>query len=403
MKLIAGSLCLFLGINLIFQAACEARFAVKQTRQVPINRLLKNLEYQRADAMNSTDKAMVDFQIGRLHSMAYAQQVELAACDSAAIPGSKYELPDFGHTPDHIQFALKDKYKKNAAADVHLKLAIQNLQAAIKTDPGLMPAKLGLAWCLEQSGNKASAKTLYKEVFASTYKDERDSKGGMYNWSISLEAAKYLKPLLDPQKDKKELDDLDKCSAEIQKLPRYITPILVPLTKENNLKALLVSKKVRFDLDGFGAANYGQWVSNKAAWLVFDTERNGKIDSGLKLVGQSSFWLFWRNGYDVLRSLDDNHDGKLSGAELRTMALWQDKNANGISDAGELKALEEYKIRALKFNDSRDKNGTLCCKQGVLYTDGSSAASWDVMLRKIPDRPNKAKQILPAGLIPISP
>src|SRR5271170_2757419 len=117
MKLIARTLAALVGINLILAAEpAFGRFAMTQTRQVPISRLLRNLEYQRADAMNSTDKAMVDFRIGRLHAMAYSLDLEKAPCPAVAVPGSKYELPDFGNQPDHVQFKVGKGNGSSAAA-----------------------------------------------------------------------------------------------------------------------------------------------------------------------------------------------------------------------------------------------------------------------------------------------
>lgn len=392
MKLIAASLTLLIGINLTYQAGAFAKFAIRQTRQVPINRLLKNLELQRADAVSSTDKAMVDFRIGRLHAMAYAQKVEDGPADAQVTPGSRYELPEFGQRPDHVQFQVvesKDKNKQSSAGE-HLKLAISSLQKAVKTDPSLLSAKLGLSWCIEQTGDKIKARQLYREIFSTAYCDEKTSKGGMYNWSISLETATYLRPLLDPVKDKHELEVLSSKVADIEKLPRYITPIMIPLSSASKLSELTQKKEVSFDLDGFGKRRYSRWISPKAAWLVFDSEHNGKIDSGLKLVGQSSFWIFWKNGYEVLKGLDDNRDGKLTGSELDGLALWADKNCNGECEAGEVQALAKYGISAIKTGCSKHSSGLLFNPNGVEFNNKISSASYDLVLNTAAPSPSPA-------------
>ena len=379
MKLIAGSLALIVGINLICTNAASAKFAQEQIRQVPISRLLKNLEGQRADASGATDRAMVDFRLGRLHAMAYARGVEVGPCKAAALPGSRFELPEFGHTPDHIQFQVEKKYLTPQAKS-HLKKAIEHMQAAIKMDPELLTAKLGLAWCFEQSGDKAKAIALYKEVFSSAFDYEKHSKGGMYNWSITLETAEYLQKLLDPVKDKKELEQMKTKVAEIEKLPRYVTPIMIPLYSSCTLNDLVVERNVQFDLDGFGARKYSKWLSPKAAWLVFDAESSGRIDSGIQLVGQSSFWVFWRDGFEVMRGLDDDKDGKLTGEELSGMALWHDSNCNGISERGEVRPLADFGIKELINTSQRHDSGILWNSQGVVYKDGSTAPSFDLVL-----------------------
>ena len=209
MKLIAGTLALLVGINLILAPGAAARFAAAQTRQVPISRLLRNLEYQRKETANVTDRAMVDFRIGRLHANGlFIKCRRCAVLMQVPARGSKTELPDFGNVPDHVQFKVNAATSNSAAAKAHLKQALEHLQAAVKTDPSLETAKLGLAWCLEQSGEKAKAIALYREVFLHAYEGERNAKGGMYKWSLAEEAYEYLTALLDPVKDKKELDQM---------------------------------------------------------------------------------------------------------------------------------------------------------------------------------------------------
>ncbi len=384
MKLIAGTLSLLVGINLLFPNDSLAKFALPQIRNVPISRLLKNLEIHRSDVVGTLDRAMIDFQIGRLHSMAYALGVEEGPCNALVTPGSKYELPDFGNRPDHLQFAIdKAKAKPNSPqAKQHLQQAILHMQAALKTDPKLLVAKLGLGWCYEQSGDKTNALKFYRQAFAEAYDQEKYSKGGMYNWSIGLETAGYLQKLLDPTKDSKELKQLKDKTAELESVPRMVTPIAIPLKRNCTLHEMLIQKEVSFDLDGFGKKRYAQWLSPNAAWLVFNPDSSGKIDSGLQLVGQSSFWIFWRNGYDVLQSLDDDHDGLVKGNELAGMALWHDRNSDGVSNSGEIESLAAHGITALRCSHSKSCGNIEWNSAGVLFRDGHSAPSFDLLLQQ---------------------
>ena len=324
---------------------------------------------------------MVDFRIGRLHAMAYAQNVDAAPCDANASRGSKYELPDFGHEPDHIQFKVSSQNINSAAAKEHLKKAIVHLEKATKIDPSLYTARLGLAWCLEQSGDKTKALELYRQVFAHTFEGEKNAKGGPSNWSIAEETAIYLKPMLDPVKDRKELEQIRKQETQLAKLPHYVTPLMIPLTSGLALKDLLRKNRVRYDLDGFGVREYSEWIGPQAAWVVLNRDGKGNIDSGIKLIGQSSFWLFWQNAYEVLRGLDDNHDGQLTGKELDGLAIWQDKNANGISEPGEIKTLAQSNITALNVSAKRDAAGLLWNSKGVVLKNGTTLASYDVVLK----------------------
>lgn len=76
------------------------------------------------------------------------------------------------------------------------------------------------------------------------------------------------------------------------------------------------------------------------------------------MFGSVTFWIFWRDGYEALRSLDDDQDGILSGAELRGMALWQDRNGNGVSDEqGEVRSVAEWGITAISCAGEADACG----------------------------------------------
>ena len=52
-----------------------------------------------------------------------------------------------------------------------------------------------------------------------------------------------------------------------------------------------------------------------------------------------------------LASLDSNHDGKLSGAELNNLSTWVDTNENGIADAGEIKTLAQAGMTEIRATD----------------------------------------------------
>lgn len=107
-----------------------------------------------------------------------------------------------------------------------------------------------------------------------------------------------------------------------------------------------------------------EWkASEKAPLLVYDPEHTGKISSATQLFGN---WTFggkrfasldqssqesskWTDGYEALGSLDANQDGVVAGAELEPLALWFDKNRDGVSDAGEVQKLTEAGIKSLSY------------------------------------------------------
>ena len=131
----------------------------------------------------------------------------------------------------------------------------------------------------------------------------------------------------------------------------------------------------RFPLDaGDSAKQFYVWrASAETPLLVYDPEHTGVIEDATSLFGS---WTFggktsgftqtalsgnagqlngtpWENGYEALSLLDVNRDGRVAGDELAPLALWFDRNADGVSDAGEVISLEEAGVTALFYDDAR--------------------------------------------------
>lgn len=140
------------------EPAAQAMFAHVETERVPISRLLINLDFQlHQPNLHPAVRAQKEFQIGRLHSMAYAQKTEEANIRklNKDAPQSDPE-PFFHRMPDYYQFSVTNTTDSLLldAAHKHLLLAIMHLQTALQLEPNSTNTKLGLAWCLDQNGNK---------------------------------------------------------------------------------------------------------------------------------------------------------------------------------------------------------------------------------------------------------
>jgi hypothetical protein len=202
----------------------------------------------------------------------------------------------------------------------------------------------------------------------------------------SEEAAHYLIPLLDPVADRDEIADLKTKIKELEKRPRAITPIAIPL--EDGLSVHEVTNsaaRVTFDADGSGFQRSWTWIRPNAAWLVFDKRGTRQVTSSLQMFGNVTFWLFWRNGYDALRSLDDNGDSRIAGPELSGLALWRDANVNGISEAGEVRPLADWQIVSLSCEyefDTTHPDEIPFSASGVTFANGTVRPTWDVVLHR---------------------
>jgi hypothetical protein len=360
----------------------RAMFIKPMLDEVPIAKLVENLD--KAAAKDPKD-AKVRFNLARAHAMAYADKVE--TCKIWA--GKEMNGPWFGFTPKFVPFNPKmtDDEAKIRAAKEHLNKAIRRYKESVEVDPKFLPARLGLAWCLDQSKDKEAAIKAYREVIEDGWKDDMNRKSlPIGGHTITAEAAGYLIPLLDKEKDKQEIATLEERVAKLRKLPRPVTPVVVPLRDGLAAHDMINPKaRVRFDADGSGLKEEWTWFTKDAGILVFDPHGRGNITSALQWFGNVTFWMFWDNGYEALKALDSNGDGVLSGKELEGLAVWIDANGDGICQPGEVKTLAELGIVAISCRYETDlthPDRIPVSRTGVTFRDGTVRPTFDVLLRK---------------------
>lgn len=363
--------------------AAHALYVAPQLELVPIDRLVENLTKQAEDRPKD---ARVWFNLARAHAMAFAAKTEAVAVNKRHENHGAW----FGHEPRFVPFTVRktDDPAKQKAAATQLQLALAAYEKSLEVDPDFLAARLGHAWCLEQAGKKNEAIEEYRATIAQGWEQERKlERGELGGHYIVVEAGGYLAPLLDPDKDKAELAELEARAKKLQALPRMVTPIAVPLA--DHLTAAQIEDRaaaVAFDADGTGLPGRWTWIKPNAAWLVYDQRGTGTPNSGLQLFGNVTFWCFWDNGYQALRALDDTGDGQLTGAELRHLALWHDANANGVADHGEVRPLVAYEITALACDyhvDESHPDRIPFSAAGVTYHNGTTRPTWDVLLHPI--------------------
>ena len=365
---------------LLMPARLPAIFTRFETQTVPVERLIANLE---SEIKASPTNAQAMTNLGRVHAMAYALKADrLPALQSDANSERPFYPPGAGRVPDVVVPPKSAEHK--AAADRHLTEAIRHYEAALALDPRNITARLGHGWVLEQRGDKPKAIDEYRRVVELAWPSEEKIKAlGVGQRLYTQEAARYLIPLLDPVRDRTEIQDLTAKQESLKARPRAVTPIAIPLA--DGLDSAIVDPlaRVRFDADGSALDYRWTWITPNAAWLVYDAGGTGRIRSALQLFGSVTFWLFWNNGYDAMRALDDNRDGELSGGELRHLALWHDRNANGVSDAGEVRSLASAGVVALSclYEAGDGARVAAISPRGVRFSDGRTRPTYDVILR----------------------
>ena len=126
---------------------------------------------------------------------------------------------------------------------------------------------------------------------------------------------------------------------------------------------------VKFPINPGEANKSWLWKgSAKTPLLVYDPEHRGEITSPTQLFGN---WTFggrqvaslasaagetlppWENGYEALKTFDTDRDGEVSGAEMRSLALWFDANQDAISQPGEVRTLDDAGVTALFYTYDR--------------------------------------------------
>lgn len=142
---------------------------------------------------------------------------------------------------------------------------------------------------------------------------------------------------------------------------------------------------VNFDMDGDGIKDRTAWVSATDGIFAYDKDLNGLIEStdeiGFKQNGAPTDLEGLRRDYDT------NEDGLLSSedSEWHKFGLWQDKNQNGITDAGEFRSLEEWGIESIGLVSDLEKEilpgkAYITGRSEYTKTDGTTGVVTDAVL-----------------------
>jgi tetratricopeptide (TPR) repeat protein len=360
-----------------------AMYFAPEIDNVPVDRLIANLERAVAE---KPDDPHLRLNLARTHAMAFATKSDTLPVGRGMelsggwVPGteSRLRIPPPKSTTDPARLAV---------ARSHLSKAIQRYEEAIRLARNDLAfiARLGHAWCVELSGDRPRAIELYRRLIADAWEVERRMARGVA-MPVTVEAAGYFIPLLDPVKDKAEIDTLRARVDELNRLPRAITPVAIPLRAGMDAWDVVDhAARVRFDADGSGHRKLWSWIARDAGWLVYE-QRGSDITSALQLFGGVTFWLFWENGYQPMRALDDDDDGRLVGTELRHLSIWRDANQNGVSERGEVRPLEAWDVAALSYAHeiAEDAAAIAVAPRGVTFRDGSTRPTFDVLLYEHP-------------------
>ncbi|MDK2759777.1 MAG: DUF5801 domain-containing protein [Sphingopyxis sp.] len=141
-----------------------------------------------------------------------------------------------------------------------------------------------------------------------------------------------------------------------------------------------------FDIDADGAADRVTWNSSNDGILAVDMDGNGTIDSGTEIFTPGFAGGSFASGVAALASLDGNGDGVIDAndAGFAKLLVWQDANADGVSDAGELSSLTDQGIASIAVGAASAEeliDGQAVTARGEFTrTDGSTGGYIEVQL-----------------------
>ena len=159
---------------------------------------------------------------------------------------------------------------------------------------------------------------------------------------------------------------------------KFGTPIALDLGGDG-IETLSVDEGVEFDLLNSGVKVQTGWISGEDALLAVDSNGNGEIDSRSELFGGTI-----GDGFGKLASYDSNDDGFVdaSDANFGELKVWQDANEDGITDEGELVALEAKGITSLTTEYTNvftpDAQGNVFGEQSTAIANGKTIDMVDV-------------------------
>jgi len=144
---------------------------------------------------------------------------------------------------------------------------------------------------------------------------------------------------------------------------------------------------VQFDLQATGQKGATGWVGGGDGLLVLDRNGDGVINDGSELFGSGTTLATGQKaatGYQAMDELDTNRDGVIDSADQAygKLQVWIDGNADGLSQADELKSLGDLGITKLNLDAKQNaslNNGNIVGITSTYETsDGNTHQAADV-------------------------
>ena len=395
---------LMLALVAVSLTGAQAKFA--RGENVPVERLIANVTTQMQKTPADPE---VVYTLGRLHSLAFAEgagDISVFTQDwGAGGNATPRKIPDF---PGYSSVKVKPNATfamRRTQALTHLRASLRLYRKATEMAPNNGLYWFSYGWLLEQSlpfaaevdapfrpaPGKADAAAwrdqalrAYRRAFAASASEDTKRTHILMRTDevVSVEAGTAILTLLKNQpltaSLSAEKQRIEAHLARMQAIPRAITPLIFPLDGSQRLTDLMQpAARVRFDLAGESGSRVWPWVTPETGILCWDPKHTGRIASGRQLFGSVTWWIFWKNGFEPLAALDDDRNGWLEGKELAGIAVWQDKNGNGVSDPGEVIPIQQFGVQRISVRPQGQIDNALNHSAGIVMQDGSTRPLYD--------------------------
>ncbi|MEI6297383.1 MAG: hypothetical protein WCO84_07145, partial [bacterium] len=141
----------------------------------------------------------------------------------------------------------------------------------------------------------------------------------------------------------------------------FISPLVLDLDRDGLLSAShgqwrphpaqLTGPYAAFDMDGDGFKDITEWIGAGDGLLTTTLQPASARD----LLGCAGGW---RDGFEHLAALFDlDHNGRVEGAELDGLYVWQDLNTNGVADLGEVVPVQSLGITWIAITQTNYVSG----------------------------------------------
>lgn len=366
--------------------------------EAPIDRALANVA-----TMEGVEPAQRERLLGRLNLLAYARDdaaftymregddlVEAGSmlCRDVQPMGPRHpeEPREFGpddrcaaynfHLGPQTETPAAAPETPSASARARLEAARAHYVRALDLDRADLRARLGYAYVLDRLGRTEDARRELRTILKRGLPRLSGAQSEWEDHAVLTETAAHLSHLATSRSDRARLDRLRQRLEASQPII-FVTPVVVPLADRPFERLIDNASPVAFDFAGTGDARAQGWLTTEAAWLVWDPEWRGQVRSGFDMIGQRTWSVFWSDGFEALRALDDNRDGELTGGELGGLALWRDENANGVSDPGEVMPANVHGVTALAVRGDATRPGLITAPNGVRFENGRTRPLYD--------------------------